>query len=148
MTRGIPAAVIDQLSKVPLFAACPRRDLRAIAMLGTELVIKAGNVLTTEGEPGSEFFLVRAGSARCVRNGRKVAMFGPGDFFGETALLSHTPRSATVTAASDMTIIAFDRREFSALLDSSPQIVRKLLTAFAEREVQGRNQQRPNGIKV
>lgn len=148
MARGIPAAVMDQLSAVPLFAACPRRDLRAIAMLGTELEMTAGGVLTTEGEPGSEFFLVRAGTARCVRNGRRVATFGPGDFFGETALLTNTPRTATVTAISDMTVIAFDRREFSSLLDSSPQIARKLLKAFAEREGPGRQRDRPAGVMV
>jgi CRP-like cAMP-binding protein len=139
---------LDHLSQVPLFAACPRRDVRAIAMLGTELEMRAGRVLTTEGERGSEFFLIRAGTARCVRGGRKVAMFGPADFFGETALLTNTPRTATVTAVSDMTVIVFDRREFSSLLDSSPQIARKLLKAFAEREGQGQSQGRPAGVRV
>jgi len=148
MARGIPAAVLDQLSQVPLFSACSRRDLRAIAMLGSQLEIRARSVLTTEGEPGSEFFLVRAGTARCVRNGRKVATFGPGDFFGETALLANAPRTATVTAIGDMTVIVFDRREFSSLLDSSPQIARKLLKAFAERDGQGQSHGRPTGVTI
>jgi CRP-like cAMP-binding protein len=148
MARGIPAAVMDQLSRVPLFAACPRRDLRAIAMLGTELEMSAGSVLTTEGAEGSEFFLVRAGTARCVRNGRKVATFGPGDFFGETALLANAPRTATVTAVSEMTVVVFDRREFSSLLASSPNIAGKLLKAFAEREAHGRSQRHPTGVRV
>ncbi|MGO9559171.1 MAG: cyclic nucleotide-binding domain-containing protein [Acidimicrobiales bacterium] len=133
MARGIPASVLDHLSQVPLFSLCSRRDLRAIAMLGTELEVRPGAVLTTQGKPGSEFFLVRAGTARCERNGRKVATFGPGDFFGETALLTNAPRTATVTAVGDMTVVVFDRREFSSLLDGSPQIARKLLTALAER---------------
>jgi CRP-like cAMP-binding protein len=129
----MPAAVMDQLSQVPLFAACSRRDLRAIAVLGTQLGIAAGTVLTAQGEPGSEFFLVRGGAARCVRSGRKVATFGPGDFFGESALLTNAPRTATVTAVDDMTVIVFSRREFSSLLDGSPQIARKLLKALADR---------------
>lgn len=136
MARGIPSAVLDRLATVPLFAACSRADLRAIAMLGTELEVNAGSVLTTEGEPGSEFFLVRAGAARCMRKGRNVANFGPGDFFGETALLTNAPRTATVTAVDDMTIVVFDRREFSSLLDRSPQIARKLLQVLAERDGQ------------
>jgi CRP/FNR family cyclic AMP-dependent transcriptional regulator len=139
MTRGSPANVPDQLSQVPLFGACSRRDLRSIAKLGTHLEIKKGRVLTTEGRPGSEFFLVRTGTARCARNGRTVATFGPGDFFGETALLTNSPRTATVTATDNMTVVVFDRREFSSLLDTSPQIARKLLQAFAERVTQSRS---------
>lgn len=107
-------------------------------MLGTELKMKTGNVLTSEGEPGSEFFLVRSGTARCVRNGRKVATFGAGDFFGETALLTNAPRTATITAVDDMQVIVFDRREFASLLEGSPQIARKLLKVLAERESEGR----------
>lgn len=133
MTRGIPTEVLDRLAAVPLFSECSRTDLRAIATLGTQLELRAGRVLTTEGEPGSEFFLVRSGAAACVRKGRKVASFGPGDFFGETALLTNAARSATVTATGDMTVIVFSRPEFSSLLDRSPQIARKLLKALAER---------------
>ena len=135
MARGIPAAVLNHLSKVPLFAACSRRDLRAISMLGTQLEVRAGRVFTTQGATGSEFFLVRAGTARCVRNGRTVATYGPGDFFGEMALLTNARRTATVTALEDTTIIVFDRGEFASLLDQSPQIARKLLKVLAEREI-------------
>lgn len=137
MASSVPAAVLNRLSMVPLFAACSRRELRAISMLGTQLEVKAGRVFTTEGKTGSEFFLVRAGTARCVRDGQEVATFGPGDFFGETALLINVPRTATVTAVTDMTIIVFERREFSSLLDNSPQIARKLLKALAKREAIG-----------
>ena len=112
-------------------------------MLGTQIEVKAGTVLTAEGRKGSEFFLVRAGTARCLRNGQEVTTFGPGDFFGETALLINVPRTATVTALTDMTIVVFERREFSALLDQSPQIGRKLLTALAERDAFGDAAARP-----
>ncbi|HXY44804.1 MAG TPA: cyclic nucleotide-binding domain-containing protein [Acidimicrobiales bacterium] len=134
MARRIPASVLDRLSQVPLFAACSRSELRAIAMLGTEIGIRAGTVLTTAGAPGSEFFMVRAGTALCARDNRTVATFGPGDFFGETALLTNAPRTATVTAVDDMTVIVFERREFASLLSSSPEIALKLLKAFAERQ--------------
>jgi len=78
--------------------------------------------------------MVRAGTALCARDNRTVATFGPGDFFGETALLTNAPRTATVTAVDDMTVIVFERREFASLLSSSPEIALKLLKAFAERQ--------------
>jgi CRP-like cAMP-binding protein len=135
MARRIPASLLDRLSHVPLFAACSRSELRAIAMLGTELGIRAGTVLTAAGAPGSEFFVIRAGTALCARNNRTVATFGPGDFFGETALLTNAPRTATVTAVDEMTVVVFERREFASLLSSSPQIALKLLKACADRQV-------------
>lgn len=134
MARGVPADVLDRLAKVPLFAACSRQELRRIASLGTEVRVGPDTELTRQGEPGSEFFLIRSGEARCVKNGRTVDRFGPGDFFGELALLTKRPRNATIVTNTDTVVRVFDRREFSSLLDDAPAIARKVLTALAERQ--------------
>lgn len=122
------------LHEVPLFSSCTRSELKSIANLGTRATVREGKVLTEQGRPGREFFLVVSGTARCLINGREVARFGPGDFFGEMALLDGQPRSATVLATSPMDVLVLDRREFSTLLDESPTIARKLLQAMATRQ--------------
>lgn len=140
MARGISREELDRLAAVPLFSACSRAELRAIASLGTEVRAARGTELTRQGEAGSEFLLIVTGEARCVRNGRTIGRFGPGDFFGELSLLSRRPRSATVVTETDVVVRVFDRREFSSLLDDAPRIARKLLTALAERQpADGRN---------
>jgi CRP/FNR family cyclic AMP-dependent transcriptional regulator len=133
MARGVPKQVIDWLGAVPLFSTCSKAELRAIASLGTELNVAAGRVLTEQGKPGREFFLVISGTARCEINGKRVATFGPGDFFGEMALIDRGPRTATVTAETPMELLVLDSREFNELLDASPSISKKLLLAFAAR---------------
>jgi CRP-like cAMP-binding protein len=133
VARGVPKAVIEMLQQVPLFSACNKTELETIANLGTPLEFSDGATLTEQGKPGSEFFLVIDGKARCEIDGEKVAEFGPGDFFGEMALLDHGPRHATVTADGPAEILVLDSSEFSGLLDSSPSIARKLLAALAQR---------------
>jgi CRP/FNR family cyclic AMP-dependent transcriptional regulator len=122
------------LHEVPLFSSVSRAELRSIANLGTRATVKKDKNLTEQGRPGREFFLVVSGTARCLINGIEVARFGPGDFFGEMALLDGQPRTATVVATSPMDVLVLDRREFSTLLDESPTISRKLLQAMATRQ--------------
>ena len=105
-----------------------------MAKLGVPLPVADGAVLTEQGEPGREFFLVLEGKSRCEVDGSVVAEFGPGDFFGEMALLDHGPRHATVVAEGPGEVLVLDGREFNTLLDASPTITRKLLTALAQRE--------------
>jgi CRP/FNR family transcriptional regulator, cyclic AMP receptor protein len=131
--RGVPRQVIEMLGAVPLFSACTKEELRAIASLGTEVNVRAGAVLTTQGTPGSQFFLVINGEALCDVDGRTVAKFGAGDFFGEMALLTKAPRSATVTATSDMTLLVLSPAEFASLLDDSPRIALNMLERLADR---------------
>ncbi len=133
MSRGVPRQVIDMLRAVPLFSACTLAELRMIANLGTQITVPAGTQLTVQGKPGSEFFLVIDGKAICVIDGRKVADFGPGDFFGEMALLTKGPRSATITAMSDMELLVLSPAEFVSLLDDSPRVAVKMLGRLADR---------------
>lgn len=134
MARGIPKAVIDQLGEVPLLAQCNKNELRQIARLGTAVTVPDGAVLTEQGRPAREFFLIREGKAHCRIDGAEVAEFGPGDYFGEMALLDDGPRHATVVADGPVDVLVLERREFWALLDAAPSISRKLLVVLAQRE--------------
>ncbi len=133
MARGIPKEVIRQLGEVALLAQCSEKELRQIARLGTQVDVRDGKVLTQQGRPGREFFVIRDGKARCLIDDTQVAELGPGDYFGEMALLDDGPRHATVVADGPMDVWVFERREFSSLLDA-PSIARKILVVLARRE--------------
>lgn len=77
--------------------------------------------------------IIVSGTATVRRNGRKVASLGPGDFFGELAVLAGVPRTATVIADVDMTVEAMNRQEFSSLLDESPTMAKKILIGAVKR---------------
>ena len=127
------ASIDTTLAKIPLFKECTKKELQAVSRLVTPIYVKAGKVLTKEGDPGREFMIIASGSASVRRKGRKIATLGPGDFFGELALLAGVPRTATVIAESDMVVEALNRAEFATLLDESPSIARKVLSAVAKR---------------
>jgi CRP-like cAMP-binding protein len=127
------ASIDKTLAKIPLFKECTKKELQAVSRLVTPINVKAGKVLTKEGDAGREFMIIATGSASVRRKGRKIATLGPGDFFGELALLAGVPRTATVIAESDMTVEALNRAEFATLLDESPSIARKVVSAVAKR---------------
>ena len=131
MTGRVPDTVLDLLGQVPLFASCNRRELQRIARLGTEVTVVEGTELTVQGRAGSEFMLVLSGQARCLIDGVEVARYGPGDSFGELALLDGGTRSATIVAESAMELLVLNRGEFFQMLDSAPSISRKLLVSMA-----------------
>lgn len=124
---------LDHLASVPLFSSCSKKELQAVAKASDEVSIAAGRHLCEQGEIGREAFIIVDGSAEVRRNGRKVAELGPGDCVGELALLDHGPRTATVTAATDTTVLVLGAREFAALVDEVPPIAHKLLKALASR---------------
>ncbi len=134
MARGASKEVIEMLHAVPLFSACSKKEVKQIANLGTHVTVADGTVLTEQGTPGREFFLLVSGGARCVVNGSLVANFSAGDFFGEMALLDHGPCHATVITEGQSELIVLDGTEFGTLLDASPSITKKLLFALAERQ--------------
>lgn len=121
------------LSSIWLFSTCTPRELRLVRCHLDEVTAKAGTVLTEEGAIGREFFFIVEGRASVRRRGRKVALLGPGDYFGELALLDRKPRSATVVADTDMALLNMTQREFWTLLEDVPPLSRKLLAAMAER---------------
>jgi CRP/FNR family transcriptional regulator, cyclic AMP receptor protein len=133
MRSRIPKQQLDLLKKVPLFSSCSQGELRAIAQLGTPLGIEEGAILTTQGQPGREFFLVLDGVASCRVRNKEVKRFKKGDYFGELALLHGGRRTADVIAATAMEVLVFDAREFRAMLMTTPSIGIKMLDHLAER---------------
>jgi CRP-like cAMP-binding protein len=124
---------LDILALVPLFSGCTRAERREVAQLGTLIEITEGSELITQGTSGREFFIVMSGEAACSVRGATVAVLGPGDFFGEMALIDGGPRTATVSAASPLRVVVLDSREFNRLLLASPSIAMKLLRNLAGR---------------
>lgn len=93
----------------------------------------ADTILVAEGADGDEFSYIVEGTAAVRRNGRTVARLGPGQYFGELALLDDRPRSATVVSTAPMRLLTLERRRFDALLDTMPALAGKLLQAMAQR---------------
>ena len=133
MAGRIPSNQIEFLAAVPLFSACSRRELRAIAQLGTPVDAEEGAYLTEEGKPGREFFLVLEGEASCRVHDKEVSRFKSGGYFGELALLHGGLRTADVIAVTPMELLVFDAREFRSMLMTTPNIGVKMLSNLAER---------------
>jgi CRP-like cAMP-binding protein len=126
-------AKVDLIRKAPLFARCSKRELKLVASLADEIDVPEGKELTRQGEPGREFFVILQGNADVRKNGRKINSLGPGDFFGEIALLHRSPRTATVTATSPLRALVVTDRAFRSLIQNAPEIQVKVLQALAER---------------
>jgi CRP/FNR family transcriptional regulator, cyclic AMP receptor protein len=124
---------IDLIRRVPLFARCSRAELKEIALLADEIDLHEGKEMTREGAPGREFFVLLDGTADVKKNSRRVNTLGPGDFFGEIALVSREPRTATVIATSPVRALVITDRSFRRLLDDAPQVQTKVMEAMAER---------------
>lgn len=131
MPRG--NAYLEHLSRVPMFSACSRQELQAIARRSTDVSFPAGEVLLREGEPGYEAFVIVDGAVQVSRGGREVAVLGAGDFFGELALLDRSPRTATVTTVAPTEAVVLTLQEFDALLEEAPTLARKILQGLARR---------------
>jgi CRP/FNR family transcriptional regulator, cyclic AMP receptor protein len=126
-------AKVDLISKVPLFAGCSKKELGAIAAVADELDMRDGETLIREGERGREFFVIVEGSARVTRKGRKINDLGAGDWAGEIALITDTPRTATVVATSPGRLLVVTDRAFRSVLEEVPSISIKLMKTLGER---------------
>jgi CRP-like cAMP-binding protein len=124
---------VEALKRAPLFEGLPKKDLVELARLTEDMEVPAGKVLTKEGETGREFFVIVDGEVEVRRRGKRVATDGPGDFFGEIALLEHVPRTATVTAKTPLRFFVLTSESFIGLLDQQPAVERKVLRALARR---------------
>jgi CRP/FNR family cyclic AMP-dependent transcriptional regulator len=123
-----------RLRDVPFFSSISKRDLAAVAQQTDEIDIPEGKVLAQEGDIGQEFFVIDSGSAEVTRGGEHVADLGPGDFFGEMALLEAERRTATVTASSPMELIVMTRSSFRALDRTMPEVHATVADAIAGRQ--------------
>jgi len=125
--------VVTRLGKVPLFSGCSQRDLQTIARVVKDIDHDEGTVIAREGEPGIGLFVIADGTAEVTIGGAKKASLGPGDFFGEIALLDGGPRTATVTATSDVKLLGLTEWVFRGLMEEHPTIAVKTLQAMAGR---------------
>jgi len=130
---AVKTSAADQLAKVPFFASLSKKDLQRVAKASDETPIAAGQTLVEQGRTGHEFFLILEGTAVVRRNNRKTADLGPGQYFGELAILDRGPRSASVVANTDMRVLVLGQREFVGLVDSIPGMAYKILTVMALR---------------
>ena len=126
-------AKTELISKVPLFSQCSKGELQEIAAIADEIDIAEGKELTTEGSPGREFFVLIDGTASVAQDGDQINELGPGDFFGEVALVRDTPRTATVTATSPVRALVVTRQSFKRLIEHQPDIERTVLKALVDR---------------
>jgi CRP/FNR family transcriptional regulator, cyclic AMP receptor protein len=123
----------ELLGNVRLFSICNKRELARIASLVEEVEAPEGKVLVRQGDPGNECFVIAEGRAKATMRGKGSAVLGPGSFFGEMSLLDQGPRSATVTAETDMHLLVLGSREFSALVEEVPIVAVRMMRGLAER---------------
>jgi CRP/FNR family cyclic AMP-dependent transcriptional regulator len=122
-----------QLKQVPFFGMLSKNELSAIARETDEIDLPPGKVLTHQGDLGHEFFVIIDGTAEVVRDGAPLAELGPGDFFGEMALLDEDRRTATVRATSPMRAIVMTRASFRQIDRSMPRVHEAITQAIKER---------------
>jgi inner membrane transporter RhtA len=124
---------VRSLARVPLFDGLNESELEAVAGLIRETEVPAGRVLMLQGEPGDEFFVVESGVVEVEMDGSVVATRGPGDFFGEIALVFGGPRVATVTVKEDARVFVLGKADFDVMLKNHPKVEDKILSAITER---------------
>ncbi len=106
---------INRIKGVELFKGCGRFALKQVDGLGTTIALRAGRTLCSQGEQGSEFFVLVDGVVDVLKPAERIARLHAGGWFGETALIHNVRRQASVTCATESTVIVFDRREFGSL---------------------------------
>jgi len=126
----------ERLKDVPFFSSLSKKELKAVSQQTDELDVPEGKALAEEGDFGHEFFVIESGTAEVTRSGEHVADLGPGDFFGEMALLDADRRNATVRATSPMTVIVMTRQSFRALDSHEPGIHDAVAKEISKRQAQ------------
>jgi CRP-like cAMP-binding protein len=114
---GPLTVVVERLQGVPWFAACSNEQLAEMARLAERLHVQQGEVILREGRLGRELYIILEGTVVVTRAGRIVNEWGPGDYFGELAAIEAAPRSATVTATSDLEVLIVGPRELEAMME-------------------------------
>ncbi len=113
-------AEISLLRAVPIFAPLPVPEIERLAKALTSVAIEQGSPVFEQGDRGDRFYIIREGTARVEIDGRPIRTRGPGDAFGEIALVRDVPRTATVRAVTDLDLVALDRDVFVATLTHHP----------------------------
>lgn len=123
----------DALTKVPLFRDLDKKQIGRLEQIARERNFKSGAPIVQEGDEGVGFFLITSGKVDVTRDGAALATIGPGDFFGEMALLDNYRRSATVTANGEVSTLALLRSDFMAELRGNADLAIELLVLMSRR---------------
>ena len=123
----------DLLQRVPIFSDLDRKELERIAASMKQRTFSAGDKVTSEGEGGVGFFVIDDGEALVTIGGAERRRLGPSDYFGEVALLNESPRTATITAETDLRCYGLTSWEFRPLVETHGSIAWKLLQAMSKR---------------
>jgi len=124
---------VELLRRTALFAECTKAELIEVALSADEREAADGDSLAEEGRGGREFFILVEGAVVVKRGGRKLADLGPGDWFGEIAVLTYKPRTATVTAISPVRLLVISDRAFRRVVETRPRIALNVLRSVAAR---------------
>jgi CRP-like cAMP-binding protein len=123
----------EALKDIELFSGSDKKTLAKITSITTEVECEPGRMLCQQGKAGDECFIIVEGSASVTIDGEEAGAVGPGAIVGELALLDPGPRTATVTSQTPMRLLVFSRSEFTTLLFSAPDVVRRMLKVEAHR---------------
>lgn len=126
----IPVADVALLSRLRLFAPLPQREVEQLASSLVDAAFEPGDVVIREGDVGDRFYVVRSGTLTVSQSGKAIRTLGPGDAFGEIALLRQIPRTATVTADSAVDLGAVDRDDFLASVTGTPRALLEARTVI------------------
>ena len=124
---------VEALKQVPLFSQLGQRELELLARQLHERRFAQSSAVTTEGETGAGFFVIVEGEATVAVGGDEKATLGPGDYFGEVALIDDGVRSASITAATDLLCYGMTPWEFRPFVEEHPQVAWTLLQTLARR---------------
>ena len=124
---------VELLQRIPLFAELDRRELERLSGSFKERTFNAGDTVAAEGEGAAGFFVIESGEAVVDIGGEQRGRLGPGDYFGDIALIDMGSRTATVTAESDLHCYGLTFWDFRPLVESDARIAWPLLQAMAKR---------------
>lgn len=127
------------LSKLEFFRGFSADELAKVRGMAEEVEAEAGAVLMEQGDVGQEMFVIVSGQASVIVKGHRVASVGPGAALGEMALLELRPRSATVTAATNLELLSFDNKRFHKLLETMPAAAGRIAEHTAELREQNKH---------
>jgi len=126
-------AIVEMLQKTPLWSGLGEKELKVIARSFKELKYESGDVIVRKGETGVGFYLIVDGTVEVRADGRVLSKLGPGQFFGEMALLDGQPRSADVVATEPSRCLAMSSWSFNGIVSEHPKIALKMLQEFVRR---------------
>ena len=126
-------APVELLQRVPLFADFDKGELKSMSRTFRDRTFEPGDAVTTEGKGGAGFFVIESGEATISVRGEERGKYGPGDYFGEIALIDDGARSATITADTELRCYGITSWEFRAIVESNASIAWKLLETMAKR---------------